>query len=234
MNNPAKVDPSAVFNVEARVRYMMPITLFSFLPFVFVMAITLWAIELVSPDGTGLWAGMICITGGATAIWLTFQCSKPLSFRAMRSYRKNLELPLSKKYSRDFSTNLHVGFSPGRELRIYGGETSWDVGFLSIEPERLCYFGDQTGFELRPGELCSIEVKRAPSILGGFHKLFIEWSRIEGGLNFREYISMELRDCKSASELREQTNALLSTLEKWNESFLGATEEPRMFGYPPI
>lgn len=120
-------------------------------------------------------------------------------------------------------------------MRKYHGETSWDIGFLMIDPGRVCYFGDQTGFELRPGEILTIEVKRAPILLGGFQRLTIEWSGLfRDGQSLGGAFSMELRDCRTASELRERTEAVKEQIERWNSQPSGSAEEPRDFGYPPM
>jgi hypothetical protein len=51
-----------------------------------------------------------------------------------------------------------VGVSPGEERCSFDGDSNWDVGFLSLEPGWLAYYGDQVRFALRPHQLESVAV----------------------------------------------------------------------------
>ncbi|OGF04604.1 MAG: hypothetical protein A2W00_02375 [Candidatus Eisenbacteria bacterium RBG_16_71_46] len=52
-----------------------------------------------------------------------------------------------------------VGLSPSAEPRRYEGFGDWDLGFLLVRGERLCYLGEETRFVLRRSQLRAVELR---------------------------------------------------------------------------
>jgi hypothetical protein len=59
---------------------------------------------------------------------------------------------------------VFVGFSPAAAPRNYEQNTNWDLGCLFLRSDRLCYWGEETKFSLRPDQITAITL--APGMPG--------------------------------------------------------------------
>lgn len=68
-----------------------------------------------------------------------------------------------------------VGLAPSRTSRIYEGFSDWDVGFLFVRSERLCYVGEETRFALRRDQVDAVRL--GPGVPGWLHapRVLVEW-----------------------------------------------------------
>jgi hypothetical protein len=72
------------------------------------------------------------------------------------------------------SEHQFVALSPGAETRVYEGFLDWDLGLLTIGPDRLEYAGEEARFTLTPAMVTGIEVTR------GFAAwIRVPWVRID-------------------------------------------------------
>src|SRR5262249_34837083 len=120
------------------------------------------------------------------------------------------------------SGGVFVGFAPDSSLKLYEGYTNWDFGFLFLEPDRLCYVGEQTRFALRRDQVTSLYL--AP----GFPRwcsspvLYITWVDQErsGTINLRT------GDARSMRQMGRETQALEQTLQRWPGGDSSGTKSP--------
>ena len=98
---------------------------------------------------------------------------------------------LEERFGRSFEDFTHVGVSPNKDAKTYAGDTSWDIGFVSVD-DRLAYFGDQCWFSLARDQILRYKLV-APA--GNPPRLQIEyvWPGWEGA----RWINFEARDALS-------------------------------------
>lgn len=109
----------------------------------------------------------------------------------------------------DLSAAVFVGFSPGESLHIWQGETDRDIGFLTLGPQALTYYGDDFSWVL-PAELVD-HIDLTP-VEAGLQRILIRWHvPREASRTF----SLESREASSVSRARLATNALYRRLREW-------------------
>jgi hypothetical protein len=77
--------------------------------------------------------------------------------KRVATFGEELRNRIGAKYARDLSEAVHVGYTPTKEPRSYGGDNSWDVGYLSFDG-CLEYYGDQQHWRLLPSEIIQAKV----------------------------------------------------------------------------
>ena len=156
----------------------------------------LWTAGRVANDfGKGLHLTAV----GDRALQITFyfaaiQCFLWQFRRAQRrSYQASGKLidTLATRSGEDLSAALHVGVSPGRKVRSYDGDTSWDVGFLTVS-DGLHYRGDQSSFDLTGSQIHRMQVRRT---LGTMFQpmLFIQFALPAKGGEELHWLMIEAR-----------------------------------------
>jgi Zn-dependent protease with chaperone function len=73
-----------------------------------------------------------------------------------------------------------VGFAPGSAPRVFESNYSWDIGFLSLTADRLCYWGEETRFALCREQIISIEAGRGIPDWLRTQFLYIRWRAAAG------------------------------------------------------
>jgi Zn-dependent protease with chaperone function len=103
---------------------------------------------------------------------------------APRITHGNLIAPLNKKFSDDGVRisewgGIHVGYASSAAPRTFEGTYNWDLGYLFLRSDRICFWGEETQFALLREQITAI--KLAPGA-PGFHpvkRIFIAWSDSE-------------------------------------------------------
>src|SRR5260221_10364699 len=73
-----------------------------------------------------------------------------------------------------------VGLAPGPVPRTYEGHTHWDVGFLFLRSDRICYWGEETRFALRRDQIIAIKLGPSTPNLLRSHRVYIAWRDVAG------------------------------------------------------
>jgi hypothetical protein len=124
-----------------------------------------------------------------------------------------LEAPLRRRLGGEGkgATSLYVALSPGDRARVYEGFLDWDLGLLSIEPDRLRYSGEQVTLELSRRALSAIEVGAAAP--GWIHtpRVVLRWTAPEGD----RCLTLRLADTRRLSAIRWATRSLAARLIEW-------------------
>ncbi len=115
---------------------------------------------------TTFWAIGIAIAGGAMAILLSRYFAGWLTSRIYRGYERRLEAKVNGGASNaPHRSRWFVGMSPSNKLLIYQGSFDWDIGYLFVDGDRLCYQGDRTQFGVSRSEIEKIELLKPVSAI---------------------------------------------------------------------
>ncbi|HTQ11551.1 MAG TPA: hypothetical protein VMI31_15925 [Fimbriimonadaceae bacterium] len=129
-------------------------------------------------------ARSLLISGGLAVIVSSLRWSIRMMAKAGAAIRPKLE----ERFGQSFEGFTHVGISPHKKPGIYAGDSSWDIGFVSIG-ENLSYFGDQCWFTLSRDQILSHRLSCATV---ASPRLLIEytWPSWEG----TRWMNIEARD----------------------------------------
>lgn len=120
-----------------------------------------------------------------------------------------------------------VGFSPGRELRSWDGETDRDVGFLVMDRGALIYCGDEYSWTLRREAIEAIEV--APRAAQP-HRVVVIWhAPREPGRAF----TLASREAQTLRGANRASAKLLRDLRQWHNEVSDAGGPTPVLGLPP-
>jgi len=76
---------------------------------------------------------------------------------------------------------IYVGFAPSAAPRSYEATSFWDVGYLFLRSDRLCYWGEEAQFALRRDQITDIKLDTGlPGYLGA-KRVYIAWCDAEQG-----------------------------------------------------
>ena len=76
---------------------------------------------------------------------------------------------------------IYVGLAPSAAPRSYEANSFWDVGYLFIRSDRICYWGEETQFALRREQITAIKLGMGlPGYLGA-KRVYISWRNDELG-----------------------------------------------------
>jgi len=108
---------------------------------------------------------------------------------------------------------ISVGFAPAASPRIYELSANWDMGSLFIRSDRLCYYGEETKFALRRGEVSAIVL--GPGVPGMLttRRIYIAWKDVDLGRSGT--FNLGCIEGGSILELKRKTTELESILQNW-------------------
>ena len=107
-----------------------------------------------------------------------------------------------------------VGLAPGPVPRTYEGHTHWDVGFLFLRSDRICYWGEETRFALRRDQIIAIKLGPSTPNLLRSHRVHIAWRDLEGSTCGVFSLGSLARE--SVLALRGRTKNLFAQLLQWH------------------
>jgi Zn-dependent protease with chaperone function len=108
---------------------------------------------------------------------------------------------------------VFVGFSPAAAPRSYEQNTNWDLGCLFLRSDRLCYWGEETKFSLRPDQITAITLAPGmPSLLPPW-RIYFAWKDDELGTS--GVFNIGCINGASTLRLREQSSKLAERLKTW-------------------
>jgi Zn-dependent protease with chaperone function len=108
---------------------------------------------------------------------------------------------------------VFVGFSPAAAPRNYEQNSNWDLGCLFIRSDRLCYWGEETKFALRPDQITAITLAPGmPGLLPPW-RIYLAWKDEELGTT--GVFNIGCINGASTLRLRKQSSRLAERLKSW-------------------
>jgi Zn-dependent protease with chaperone function len=111
------------------------------------------------------------------------------------------------------SGGVFVGFAPAASPRLYEGFYDWDIGFLFLQGDRLCFAGDQTRFALRRDQVMEIALGPGGPGWWGGPRVYVTWRDEETGRGGT--FNLRPGDARSMRQLRRETRACEKQLRSW-------------------
>jgi hypothetical protein len=131
-------------------------------------------------DTTLRWT--VYLGGAAATFVLHYLLFRVLVPRAFRRLRRRLAGKLEREgISPGAWGGVFVGLSPGPSPRLFEGFYDWDLGFLFLAGDRLCYVGEQTRFAIRREQLADVRLGAAPPSWRRRRRLTLTWHDKERG-----------------------------------------------------
>jgi Zn-dependent protease with chaperone function len=149
------------------------ILLFAFIPSLFSLA----AVHSASPLN---WILFAAAPLAALAAFLL------LSNYSVRLTRGNIVPSLKQKFADqgvqvDSWNGVFVNFSPAAMPLLYDGNATWDIGYLFLGSDHLCYWGEETRFALRRDQINAISLGNGiPSFLPS-KRIYVAWTDDDRG-----------------------------------------------------
>jgi Zn-dependent protease with chaperone function len=109
-----------------------------------------------------------------------------------------------------------VGLAPGPVPRTYEGHAHWDIGFLFLRSDRICYWGEETHFALRREQIISIKLGPSTPNLLRANRVYIAWRDLERATC--GVFSLGCADPETMLVLRKHTQELFARLLQWHSA----------------
>jgi hypothetical protein len=117
-----------------------------------------------------------------------------------------------------------VGLAPGPVPRIYEGHTHWDVGFLFLRSDRICYWGEETRFALQRDQIIAIKLGPSTPNLLRSQRIYIAWRDLER--SDCGVFSLACLAPTTVLKLAGQTRNLFAQLLRWHAAAAPARPLP--------
>lgn len=134
------------------------------------------------------------------------------------SLRRRLAAALERRLGRnpDDGVAWFVGFAQGATIDPMSLETDHDIGFLSLDPQKMTYVGDTVAFELWRQQIYEISLQRQgiPIIWDFGTRIRIRWADQYGRANA---FTFERREGSSKREVRGRNKELTDILQQWHQ-----------------
>jgi len=108
---------------------------------------------------------------------------------------------------------VFVGLAPAAAPRSYELNTNWDLGCLFLRSDRLCYWGEETKFSLRPDQITAITVAQGMPGLIRPRRIYFAWKDDELGTS--GVFNIGCVNGASTLGLRKQSSQLAERLMTW-------------------
>lgn len=208
--------PGTFYTDAVRLRLLYiggPVVVWAMVGFLY-LALWLGAMYMPRPDGP--FVAAVGIGGMALGLVSVAVLGLYVTLWRIRRLRSPLQARCEALYSVSMADMLQVGVSPGREVRYYVGETSYDIGFLSPTSDRMTYYGDRTMFELLPHQVEDVQVRNLPITASRMPTVVVTWRA--DPIADPQVLRLEIRDAATYRELRSLTDALARQIEEWRGS----------------
>jgi len=111
---------------------------------------------------------------------------------------------------------IPVGLAPADRPRVYEGMTHWDLGFLFLRSDRICYVGEEAAFSLRCDQVTDLRLGPGnPNWLRN-QRIYLAWrdeARQASGV-----FSIAAANAEPATKLRARTVDLFQQLNRWRNT----------------
>jgi hypothetical protein len=106
-----------------------------------------------------------------------------------------------------------VGLAPAGGPRLYENSYDWDMGFLFLAGDRLCYVGEQTCFALRRDQVTEVLLGLGPPGWLASQRLYITWQ--DGPDGTGGTFSLRVAERYSLGAGRRQTTLFAEKVRAW-------------------
>jgi Zn-dependent protease with chaperone function len=191
------------------------------------VAFTMLALLIFTPAASALLAnrfllhspfrGALFLAGFASTIAMYYACANFLPPMRLPKLVASLKTKLAREgIQAEAWDGVFVGFSPAAAPRSYEQNINWDLGCLFVRSDRLCYWGEETKFSLRPDQITAITV--APGLPGLLppRRIYMAWK--DDDLGTSGVFNIGCINGVSTLRLREQTAKLAERLKVWWKS----------------
>ena len=117
---------------------------------------------------------------------------------------------------------LFVALSPGDRARVYEGFLDWDLGLLTIHPDRLHYRGEQITFDLPRAAVRVVEVGATMPSWIRAPRVIVRWQGPAG----EEALTLRAAQSTRVSAIGAASRALAARLSAWREAAEGPRADP--------
>jgi len=108
---------------------------------------------------------------------------------------------------------IPVGLSPADRPRVYEGLTHWDLGFLFLRSDRICYVGEETGFAIRYDQVTDLRLGPGSPAWIRNRRIYIAWKDEERQAS--GVFSIAAASAETATRLTARTTDLFQQLNRW-------------------
>src|SRR2546430_10378795 len=108
---------------------------------------------------------------------------------------------------------ISVGLSPADRPRVYEGLTHWDLGFLFLRSDRICYVGEETGFAIRYDQVTDLRLGPGSPAWLRNRRIYIAWKDEERHAN--GVFSIAAASAETATRLTARPSDLFQQLNRW-------------------
>src|SRR5215813_3210852 len=111
---------------------------------------------------------------------------------------------------------IPVGLAPADRPRVYEGLAHWDLGFLFLRSDRVCYVGEETAFSLQYDQVTDLKLGPGnPSWLRN-RRVYVAWKDDERKAS--GVFSITAASPESAWKIHSKTNDLYRQLNRWRNA----------------
>jgi Zn-dependent protease with chaperone function len=166
---------------------------------------------------------VLFLAGFAATLAMYYACANFLPPMTLPNLVVSLKSKLAKEgIQADAWGGVFVGLSPAAAPRNYEQNTNWDLGCLFLRYDRLCYWGEETKFALRPDQITAITLAPGmPGLLPPW-RIYFAWKNEELGTS--GVFNIGCVNGASTLLLRKQSSKLAECLKIWWKS--RPTERP--------
>jgi Zn-dependent protease with chaperone function len=197
------------------------------------VAFSMLALLIFTPAGFALLAShyfqnspirtVLFLAGVVATIAMYYASANFLAPMRLPQLVASLKAKLAKEgIQTDAWDGVFVGFSPAAAPRNYEQNTNWDLGCLFLRSDRLCYWGEETKFSLRPDQITAITL--APGMPGMLPPWRIYFAWKDDDLGTSGVFNIGCINGASTLRLRQQSSKLAERLKVWWKS--KPTERP--------
>jgi Zn-dependent protease with chaperone function len=191
------------------------------------VAFTMLALLIFTPAAFALLANrffqqsplrsVLLLAGFAATFAMYYACANFLPPMRLPNLVASLKSKLAKEgVLADAWDGVFVGLSPAAAPRNYEQNTNWDLGCLFLRSDRLCYWGEETKFSLRPDQVTAITLAPGMPVLLPPWRIYFAWKDDELGTS--GVFNIGCINGASTIRLRQQSSKLAERLKIWWKS----------------
>jgi hypothetical protein len=187
-----------------------------------VPAVVAYVAQLV--EWRGVWLAAYLLGLPLTLLlrrFMVFLVAKRGSLVLRRRVRDKLVLA---GYKPDAWGARFVGLAPDAEPRNYENFLSWDVGFLVVAGDRLCYLSDRTRFALKREQIQEVYLGMGVPGWRSAQRVYVRWYDKERGVGGTFNLSVNAE--RSAWRTRTEEADLAKRLHEWLRQPNGSEDVP--------
>ncbi len=111
---------------------------------------------------------------------------------------------------------IPVGLAPTDRPRVYEGMTHWDLGFLFLRSDRICYIGEEAAFALRHDQITDLRLGPGNPHWIRNQRIYVAWK--DDARQACGVFSIGAAYAEPATKLRARTSDLFEQLNRWKNA----------------